>query len=473
MKKKLLVLMMALVTIVAISILPVSIAGPGPPMLKMRSNDYTVDPVREECFSVWDEWCELPEGTVPFNIDMVDAERLCNDGEGIYVAVLDTGLLTNYLDFFPEDMVDIKEEWGKGFTHDVTYNPVTQELDFGPLRDDRGFFTHDMGNPADPWGIGLGSGHGTHVTSIITGWMLERDQSFWVRGVAPGVTIIPVLVLDDWCYYNSTDGYWYLDAGGTDEMVAAGIEYIGDLAEEYGVKIIINMSLGGPTPMGIIEDAIDYAISEGVIIVASAGNEGEDGMGWPGAYPQVISVAAAGWTQEYLRYYTGASDPWYWWIDDVPEKLWTRDPLGNKFQVYLVDFSSRPNKDLGQETWHLDVSAPGCGVKGPYKPYGGGQWNYYSVWGTSQAAPHVSGTAALVLEKYPNLEQCYMEAALKCAALLNRLTKWCEKERSAVIYDIFSNDLLIQTWGRKDYGWGLLQADAALSIARFLLRIIY
>jgi len=46
----------------------------------------------------------------------------------------------------------------------------------------------------------------------------------------------------------------------------------------------------------IIEEAIDYAIEKGVIVIASAGNEGEYGMGWPGAYPEVISVGACGWS---------------------------------------------------------------------------------------------------------------------------------------------------------------------------------
>jgi hypothetical protein len=54
----------------------------------------------------------IPEGPDPWNIDMVNAETAANSGQGIYVAVLDTGLLSNYLDFFPEDRVDIKEEWG-------------------------------------------------------------------------------------------------------------------------------------------------------------------------------------------------------------------------------------------------------------------------------------------------------------------------------------------------------------------------
>jgi subtilisin family serine protease len=411
---------------------------------------------------------------VPFNVDMVDAEKVDEKGDGIYVAVLDTGLLSNYLNFFPSSMVDIKEEWGIGFTHDLIWKGSggnwSNEFDYGPLRSDRGFITHDNGAP-DQWGFGWGSGHGTHVTSIITGYHLVRGTvDTWVSGVAPKVTIIPVLVLDDWIGWTPdfSDGWFF--TGGTDEMVAAGIKYIGDLAKAHHVKIIINMSLGGSTPTEIIEDAVNYAIKRGVIIVASAGNEGEAGMGWPGAYPQVISAAAVGWTQEYLRYYLGTPDPWYWWTDDVPEKLWTTDPLGNQFQAYLTDFSSRPNATLGQHIWDLDVAAPGAGVKGPYKGYGSGQWNWYSVWGTSQAAPHVAGIAALVAEDYPKVNQFAMEMCLKTAGLANRMTKLCEKTRSADVYDVFSGTVISYTWTWKDYGTGLLQADEALCVASYMFR---
>ena len=60
------------------------------------------------------------------------------------------------------------------------------------------------------------------------------------------------------------------------------------------------MSLGGPSLDAMEKAAIDYAIGKGVIIVASAGNEGEAGMGYPGAYAPVISVAAAGWVGEWV-----------------------------------------------------------------------------------------------------------------------------------------------------------------------------
>ena len=412
------------------------------------------------------------EGELPYNLDMIDVEKVSTTGEDVYIAVLDTGLLENWMEYLPVE--NIVTEWGKGFSYEYCYwNETAEAFYLSGFYDTRGFITHP-----------LYSGHGTHVVSTITGFKYistTYGQEFWVRGVAPNVKIIPVLVLDAWVAYvppgqSIPEGY-YLITGGTDEMVAAGIRYVADLAEEYGIKVIISMSLGGPMPLDLVEDAINYAIDKGCIVVAAAGNAGYEGMDWPGAYPQVISVAAGGWTMQWIG--SGESsppEPYRWWLSDVPECLWQKDALGNKFQIYLTEFSGRPNASLGQYPWYLDVCAPGAWIVGPYKPTFG-DFGYYYVSGTSMATPHVSAIAALILEKYPDLNQKEMEFILKSAAALIRMTHGF-RTASATIIDIVDDDGLgyvTVTWGPFDYGTGFLQADNALCIAKIykLLKTCY
>ena len=405
---------------------------------------FGVGDVKEELYAPLEANLLTVEGldvVDPFWVDIVDAEVVPNDGEGVYIAVLDTGLLENWPFYFSE--ANIRDDLGKGFTHDLSWDPVAEEIVWGPLRSDRGFITKAF----------EGSGHGTHVTSTIVGY--NYNNLFLVRGVAPKVSIIPVLVLDAW-WVDTPEGP-YLDAGGTDEMVSAGIYYVADLAETLDGPVIISMSLGGGEPMPMIEDAVDYAIDKGVIVVASAGNSGYAGMGWPGAYPQVISVAAGGWTENWVPVFNRG-----FWLNDVPEDLKTKDVYGNNWQLYLEDFSSRPNKDLGQKSFHLDVCGPGAAMVGPYKRYFDNYIGYYYLWGTSMSAPTVSGIASLVLQSYPSINQGTMEKTLKNAAHglpLPADGSWA--------YDPWYGYFHFE-WSGNDYGAGWLQADAALiSAAKF------
>ena len=391
---------------------------------------------------------------VPFWVDMVNAENY-NGGEGIYIAVLDTGLMPGYWPFFfPDTMVDIKEEWGKGWSYDVVWNPGINDFDWTE-NPTRGYLT----------GPG-GSGHGTHVTSTIVGY--NFNNIMWVKGVAPKVTIIPVLVLDTWLldcpdpsYPGCYDGK-VLFRGGDDWMIASGIYYIADLAESEGIRIIINMSLGGPDPMPIIEEAINYAISKGVIVCASAGNRYEAQMGWPGAYPQVISSAAGGWTEGWIT----RPPQTRWWLNDVTEKYNTKDYWGNNWQIFLEDFSSRPNRDLGQDWKDLDVCTPGAAVVGPYDPevyWTGTQWydggpGYYYLWGTSMSVPHTCGIAAAVLEQHPDFNQFDVQYALKAGAKLLPLPS---NAGASPAFALDSTPWYFW-WDDHDYGSGFLTLDNAL-----------
>jgi subtilisin family serine protease len=295
-----------------------------------------------------------------------------------------------------------------------------------------------------------------------------------VRGIAPDVTIIPVKVLVDYQVPALPKCDNPVPAQnavfGTSAMVAAGIDYVTDLAIAGYRPMVINMSLGGSELEPVEQAALDRAIANGVIVVAAAGNEGEAGMHYPGAYAPVISAGAVGWTKEWLNPTGAPVPPRYrlWWLQsgfypftDIPEPT----PVD---QVYVTDFSSRELP--GQQ---LDVLAPGSWVRGPFGgdpgynhlPWwskgigdlvGGNSGNFYYVGGTSMATPHVASLAALLLEKNPGLVQWQVEDILKSTALPI-------PPGSATVFDLSpTQGFYTYSWGPDAVGSGLVQADVAL-----------
>ncbi|MEM3786439.1 MAG: S8 family serine peptidase, partial [Nitrososphaeria archaeon] len=232
-------------------------------------------------------------------------------------------------------------------------------------------------------------------------------------------------------------------------------------------------SLGGPEPSDIIEKAINYAIKNGVIVVAAAGNDGIEGMDWPGAYPQVISVGACGWKYEWYGPNNSTPPPRYrlWWLQDNTYGYndVSEEPVN---EVYVTDFSARENNSrVSGYNQELDVLAPGSWVRGPYPGYPGYNhipwwapgrgWikappnlvNFYYVGGTSMATPHVSAVAALMLQKNPNLTQKEVEDILKNTALYI-------PPGFMEVYD-FDHWTKFE-WEENAVGAGLIQADAAV-----------
>lgn len=422
-------------------------------------------------------------GYETWDSDQINVEKVGETGKGVYVAVLDTGMVPNYKDYFPAARV--RTDLGTGFDQPVNF---TAGADGCQL-------TTEVGKLSQTTWVGsTGSTHGTHVASTILGYFYDApaDNSFAslppvvVRGIAPDVTVIPVKVLADYqvpARPNCTDPDQDTSAQhivfGTDGMVAAGIDYVTGLANKGIKPIAINMSLGDNVKAPIIEAAIDRAIAAGVIVVASAGNDGEEGMGWPGAYSQVISAGASGWTKEWLNPTTG--NPFYrlWWLKDGG-KLGLPAGSGDvadptvASDVYVADFSSReyPGQDL-------DVLAPGTWVRGPFPGTPGyrrtpwwskglsGFGNFFYVGGTSMAAPHVTAAAALLLQKDPTLTQAKVEAILESTALP------IPSSGSPSVYDISpAPGFSTKAWDTDCVGTtcdavgsGLLQVDKALAAA--------
>lgn len=137
---------------------------------------------------------------------------------------------------------------------------------------------------------------------------------------------------------------------GTDGMVASGIRW----AVDHGADIV-TMSLGVEGTSTTMVNAVNYARNNDVVMIAAAGNDGTSVVSYPAAYPQVIAVGAT---------------------DDTDRRA--------SFSNYGTN---------------LDVVAPGVMI---YSTQGGTGYQYLS--GTSAAAPHVAGVAALMLTVSPALE---------------------------------------------------------------------
>jgi subtilisin family serine protease len=333
----------------------------------------------------------------------LDAVNVCDfgigrtvdqDGTGVYIAVLDTGLPDSWRQYFPQER--IATQYARSFGGGGG--------EMGTVSTQPNKWQHDQHT------------HGGHVTSTIIGYQF---RSVYINGVAPKATIIPVKVLNQ-------------NGSGWSSVIARGIIYIANLKRDVlqNSPVIINMSFGGPVLDVVEKAAIDYAISQGVILVGAAGNSGDFGMLYPGAYQPVISAAAAGWMREW-------SVPNWWFAANV------NDP-SNVNDFYIAPFSSR--QKTGQD---LDVVAPGVNVVGPFQ-LNSGQLSYYYLSGTSMASPHVAGIVALMAQKKSTLTAAEAETIVESAAL-----PMGAGSRNFGSYTI--------SWGTNASGSGLITADAALA----------
>jgi hypothetical protein len=168
-------------------------------------------------------------------------------------------------------------------------------------------------------------GHGTAIASLLAGSLDGQ-----VEGIAPDAELIAIEVLDANGVGNAFD-------------LARGIL----MALDQGATVI-NMSLGTYSDSAVVRQAVELALSQGVMVVAAAGNEGVQGLTYPAAYPGVIAVSAVDARGEHAEY--ANTDP------------------------------------------NVDIAAPGVGIYAAWEDDA-----LVSFSGTSAAAPFVAGTLAMLL----------------------------------------------------------------------------
>jgi subtilisin family serine protease len=294
-------------------------------------------------------------------------------------------------------------------------------------------------------------GHGAAVTSVILGFqysLLDPPLPPTFNGVAPKATIIPVKAT------GFTTGFASIWANAI--LYLTDLKMAGSLGNS---PLVINMSGGGFEEDDVlVRAAIDYAIANGVVAVAPAGNQGGGGMIFPARYAPVISAGATGWVGWFPP-----EDPTLiqWILNDVAE--------GDPSQHFVTRFSAweLPGQDL-------DVLAPGnfVPVAGSFGVGGVGLVDYTFGGGTSLASPHVAGIAALMLQKNPGLTAAQIEQILENTAL--PLPPGCRNVRVAessghwwsFSWTDIANIVLFDAtvcWNASPAGHGLAQADAALA----------
>ncbi|WP_329444162.1 type VII secretion-associated serine protease mycosin [Streptomyces canus] len=249
-------------------------------------------------------------------------------GAGVTVAVLDTGVENDHPDLVGNVLT------GKDM------------IGFGAVRGQR------------PW-----ARHGTAMAGIIAGHGHGVGNGDGVMGIAPEAKILPVRVI-----LEDGDPARSRARNTRGNALAEGIRW----AADHGADVI-NLSLGDDSasahPEAGEDDAVQYALKKGAVVVASAGNGGEKGdhISYPAAYPGVIAATAV-------------------------DKFGTR-----------ASFSTR--------RWYATVAAPGDDVVIADPDH-----KYYEGWGTSAASAFVSGAVALVKAAHPDLTPAQIKKVLEDTA---------------------------------------------------------
>lgn len=248
-------------------------------------------------------------------------------------------------------------------------------------------------------------GHGTNVAGIAAAGTNDK-LGFAGVGYKVGLQAYRIFPQPQAPCYTSCATY---GATTADEVTAI------QSAVKHGAKVI-NLSLGSPTgaPASATEQAaVEAAIQAGVTVVAAAGNDGASSVDYPAGYPGVISVGASSLQDNGSGTYSSAYVEGIASYSNYGTGLGLVAPGGDPTGTSDSDFLHWITNDWTTvSTDPTEKCTPGTASGGLLDPGA----CFALVAGTSQAAPHVAGAAALLLSLNPGLTPANVAALLETNA---------------------------------------------------------
>ena len=304
-------------------------------------------------------------------IRALEAWEITTGSADVRIGLVDTGLFFEHPDFVGQIWINPGEDLnGNGWLDPSDFNGIDDDGN-GFVDDLRGYDFVDRTtnveqgdyqqrdpDPSEDDQMGSGRGHGTLVAGVLAA---NLDNGEGAAGVAPGSRLVSLRAFG-------------ADGTGEDDDIAAAIVY----AAQQGLDVL-NLSFGDVYYSPLMHEAIQFAVSQGTVVVASAGNLGGDDPHYPSDYPEVISTA--------------------WFLEDGS------------------GIAGRATYGIG-----IDLGAPGSFVyttlmprtdeKGDFDPDG----FYGRRSGSSVAAPMVAGAAALLRSVDPTLLPAAIQSILTGSA---------------------------------------------------------
>jgi serine protease len=361
--------------------------------LRKRSDVESADPnyILHAADTVPDDTYYNLQWSLPL-INMPLAWDTTKGSNSVIVAVVDTGVLLNHPDLAG------KLTAGYDFVSDPSMSNDGDGIDSNP--DD----------PGDKANTGSSSFHGTHVAGIIAA---STNNGLGVAGIGWNTLIMPMRALGI--------------GGGTEYDILQAVRYTAGLSNDSGTvptqkADIINLSLGSESSSSASQAVYAEVRNAGVIVVAAAGNNASSTPFYPASYDGVVSVSAVKINSARASYSNYGAN-----IDVAAPGGDSGDLNGDGYPDYVPS-------TCGDDSAHILDSS---------KPI---EFNYVFMAGTSMAAPHVAGVAALMKALKPTLTPGDFDAFLSSPT-------------NSIVDDISDSG-----WDQY-YGYGLIDAYKAVQAA--------